>query len=88
MSVNNKDQVSVISRLILNKHEHLKIFAEKLGLSLGGTKMDLLYRMADFLLTERGLKTAKQRLPARLIYTIYEEEIDSDEEMKQQDTFL
>lgn len=88
MSVNNKDQVSVISRLVPNRHEHLKLFAHKLGLSLAGSKMDLLVRMADFLLTERGLKQAKLSLPPRLVHTIYEAELDSDEEEKQKDTFF
>lgn len=50
--------------------------------------MDLLVRMADFLMTERGLKSAKENLPARLVYAIYEEEHDSDEDFKQTDQFL
>ena len=74
--------------MIPNKHEILKTFAVKLSLSLSGSKMDLLVRMADFLTTEKGLKIAKENLPPKLVYTIYEEEVDSDEEFKRQDQFL
>ena len=59
-----------------------------LGLSLAGGKHDLLVRMADFMLTEKGLRTVKQKLPASFVASIYENEIDSDEDAANQDAFM
>ena len=74
--------MTIISRLILNSHDHLKKFADKLSISDKGSKNDLLVRMADFLLTEKGLKVARANLPPKIVNNIYEMDMDSDEEVQ------
>ena len=64
LSANKKDQVAIISRLYSNKHDLLKTFASNLEISTKGSKVELLIRMADFLLTESGLKVARAKLPS------------------------
>ena len=72
LTANKKDQVAIISRLIDNKHDLLKTFATQLQISIRGSKVELLIRMADFLLTETGLKIARAKLPSKLVNMIYE----------------